>query len=819
MWITDLHDAFRRLRSAPGFTITAILSLSVGIGGSVSMFTLVNSVLLKPLPYPDSGRLVRVINAYTAADASSRKHSDNPGLLPLQFTRWRKQVQSVESIALTKFGCECNLTGTDRPERLGVIEVTAEYFNTLKVHPELGRWFRESEERLGSPRVVILSDSLWRRSFAARPDIVGQNIHIDGVPYEVVGVTPPGLGSFRNEQLHPSLNMGGPIDVFMPIRFTPRQLQSDLADDFVGIARLKPGITLEQARAELDSTLTSIPEYQAAFATLKVRVDVRELHAVVVRDAQSGLLLLLLSVGLLLLIACVNVANLSFVRSTQRVRELAVRVALGASRGNLVRYSLAESFVVAFAGTIVGYILSQWITELAISRVPLLPRTDEIVTDTAVLCFAIGICVLTTILSGTLPAWRASRVDPIEALRAGSRGNTDTLRGGRIRAGLVAAEVALGAVLVCGSGLLLRSLHEVMNTPRGFNGKNVLVSDVDLPAETYRSIEKQASFFRRLREDISSVPGVLHVAANTRLPLESEAIYPVFEEDSAKPLNELTLASWPNVSSNYFDVMRIPLRAGRLFRDEGETENVAVVSESAARKMWPGQHAIGKRVRKSIEGVDDYSRVVGVVGDVLSSALDRVPTPAVYRPYTQRGGRPTAVKLLIQASVPPTALATPFRKAISRLDPDVPAMELRPMQDVIAGSVQIRRFQTSLLSAFALTAVLLAAIGIYGIVAYSTMQRRKEIGVRVALGANAKDVSHLVFRNGLAPVMFGLAVGLVAASLFSRLLASLLFRVSGLDPFTFLTTPLVLILAAAVPCWLIARKASRIDPMDALRLE
>ena len=384
MWIEDVRNAFRCLRSAPGFSITAILSLSIGIGGSVSMFTLVNSVLLKPLAYPGADRLVRVTNAYAATDVSSRKYADSPGLLPLQFTRWRKQVQSLDSIALTTWGCECSLTGTGRPERLGAVNISAEYFDTLKVQPQFGRWFRESEEQRGSPRVAILADSFWRRSFSAQPDIVGQTIHIDGAPYEVVGVTPPALGSFRNEQLHPSLDMGGPIDVFMPIRFTPRQLQSDLADDFVGIARLKPGVTLEQARAELDSTLTSIPEYQAAFTTLKARVDLQELQTVVVRDARNGLLLLLLSVGLVLLIACVNVANLSLVRSTQRVRELAVRAALGASRSNLIRYSLAESFLVALAGTVAGSVLSQWITELAISRAPLLPRTDEIVTDTAV---------------------------------------------------------------------------------------------------------------------------------------------------------------------------------------------------------------------------------------------------------------------------------------------------------------------------------------------------------------------------------------------------------------------------------------------------
>ena len=813
MWIGDLRKAFRYLRSAPGFTITAILSLTIGIGGSVSMFTLVNAVLLKPLSYPDSEKLVWVTNAHTAAYASGTKVVDSPGLLAQEFLHWRKDVRSLESIALVGEICECSLTGTGRQERLRAIDISAGYFDTLKVQPQLGRWFRSSEEQGGSPRVVILTDSFWRRSFAARPDIVGQTIHIEGLPYEVVGVTPPALRSVNPPE------MGGPIDAFMPIRFSQRHLTSPQADDFVGIARLKPGVTLEQARAELDSTLTLIPEYQAAFAALRVRVDLRELKTVVVSDARQGLLLLLFSVGLVLLIACVNVANLSLVRSTQRAREFAIRVALGASRGQLIRYSLAESFLVALAGTIAGSILSQWITDFAISHLPLLPRTDEIVTDTTVLCFAIGMCVLTTILFGALPAWRTSHSDPKEALSAGSRGSTDSLGGGRIRAGLIAAEVALGVVLVIGSGLLLRSLHQVMNAPRGFDGHDILISDLNPPRQSYQSIEKQASFFRRLRDDLSSLPGVQHVAANTRAPLTVEPIFTVFEEGSTKPLNELISAVWPNVTSGYFRVMQIPLRAGRLFRDEGETEPVAIVSESAARRMWPGQDPIGKRVRKSLEPAGDYSRVVGVVADVLGNALDRASTPAVYRPYTQRGGRPAAITLVIQAAVPPASLATPLRQAISRLDPDVTSDPLRPMQDVIANSVQTRLFQTSLLSAFALVAVLLAAIGIYGVVAYTILQRRKEIGVRVALGANAKDVSQLVFRTGLAPVVFGLAGGLVAALLFSRLLAGLLFRVRVTDPVTFLATPVVLILAAAVPCWLIARNASHIDPMEALRLE
>jgi predicted permease len=813
MPIEDLCNAFKRLRSAPWFAITTILSLSVGIGASVSMFTVANCVLLKPLPYPESGRLVSITNAYPAANASLSTYGDNPGLFAGEFIRWRKQVRSLESIALsTSYGSStATLTGTDRPEYLGMISVSAEYFDTLKVQPQLGRWFRESEEQPGAPNVVILSDALWLRRFSARRDIIGQIIHISDVAYEVVGIAPPSLKTF--------LVVPDRVEVFRPVRFSQRQLQSDTADDFTAIARLKPGVTMEQVRAELDSTLAFMPEYHAAFTAFKARVDVQALQAVVVSDARRGLLLLLLSVGLVLLIACVNVANLSLVRYTQRARELALRVALGASRRELIQYALTESLLIAVTGTIVGFLLSQWITEFAISHTSQLPRAEEVVTDTAVVWFAIGICVLTTLLFGSLPAWRVSKVDPLGALNAGSRGNTDALRGGRIRTLLIAAEVALGTVLVIGSGLLLRSFHEVMNTPRGFDGHDSLYADVVLPSPRYGSLEKQASFFFRLRDNLISKPGVSHVAVNTRAPLNGDAIFTVFEGGASKPLNELTSALWPSVTSDYFGIMKIPLRSGRLFRDAGETERVAVVSESVARRMWPGQNPIGKQVRKSNAAAADYSRVVGVVGDVLSSALDRSPTPAIYQPYTQRGGSGVPITVVIQASVPPSSLAASIREAVSGVDADVPVKELRPMQDLIAKSVQVRVFQTSLLGAFALIAVSLAAIGIYSVVAYSILQRRQEIGVRVALGASPKDVVRLVTRNGMTPVLAGLASGTVTAAVFAKLLSSLLFHVRPLDPVTFFSTPIVFILVAAVPCWLISRKASRIDPMDSLRSE
>jgi len=816
MWIENVRSAFRGLRSAPGFTIAATVSLSLGIGGSVAMFTVVNSVLLKPLPYRDSGRLVHVLNAF------GQNKTGLIGLLPLQFTRWREQVQSLDSIALVAVASTGNLTETGRPELVNVIPISAGYFETLKVQPQLGRWFRESEEKRGMPNVAILSDSLWRRAFSARPDIIGRTIRISDAPYEVVGVTPSDFRLVRNPEFAPAPSMSEGADVFTPIRFTTLELQGSLTVPvaYAGIARLKPGITPEQAQAELDSTSSSIGEYQAANSSLKTRIDVREMQTVVVQDARQGLLLLLFSVGLVLLIACANVANLSLVRAAKRWREFAVRAALGASRGDLIRYSLAESFLIALVATIAGSILSLWIRDIAISRAPFLPRTGEIAIDARVLGFAVGVSVLTPILFGLLPAWRASRTDPSKALSSACRGNTESLRVGLVRSVVIAAEVALGTVLVIGSGLLLMSFHRVMNNPRGFDGNDILIADLYLPSARYRVLEKQLSLFRGVHDELVSIPGVVRVTASTRPPLELQgAVFPVLAEGVVKSLNELPGACWPNVTAKYFAAMRIPLRTGRLFRDDGEKEPVAVVSESAARIIWPGQDPIGKRLNKFIEAKDDYSRVIGVVGDVLSGGLDKAPTPTIYRPYTQRGGRPSAFSIMIQAAIGPQALAAPLRDAVSRFDPDVPITELRPMPTVIERSVQARSFQASLLSAFAMVAVLLAVVGIYGVVSYSILQRRKEIGVRIALGADRQDISHLVFRNGLTPVIVGLPIGLLAAGLFARLMSSLLFQVRPLDPVAFIVAPLVLVLAAAAPCWLTARQAARIDPMDCLRLE
>jgi predicted permease len=803
----NFRCAFRNLRSAPGFTATAILSLSIGIGGTVSMFTLVKSILLKPLAYPEPDRLVR-INQNSPFETSNHPRF---ALAPMEFLRWRKEIGSFDSLAVLR-GATVNLTGVGAPQVLGAIRISAEFFDTLKVQPMLGRGFTRNEEQRGMPDVAIISAYLWRQRFSADSHIVGSKIVLNGIPHEVVGVTPPDMRFFRGHQLDLENGLPEKTDVFLPMRFSVAEEQGRFNVSYLGIGRLKPGITPSQAAAELDNSLPSFrfnPPLPGAFRWWTV---VEPLQTAVVARAGKPLWVLFFGVGFVLLIACVNLANLSLMRTAQRTREFAVRAALGAQRRDLLTYSLAESSLLAVLGTVGGVFLSVWITggvvALASSN---LPRLDEMSTDLGVLLFSAAICVLCTLFFGVAPAWRASTVDPLESINSGGRGRTESRRTSRFRRTLVTAEVALGTVLAVGAGLLLTSLQRMMNAPKGFSVDRVLVADFNLPSPKYQATNAIDRFYHGVRDQLAAQPGVLRVAAATWLPLENERFAPAMPEHPGTPESSVAVTRTA-VTPEYFEAMGIPLREGRFFR-EGEPADAVIISESAARLLWPGESPIGRRIELDDPG--NWFRVVGVAGDVLYG-LERPTSPAVYR-LMSGYGLPT-FKLVVKTAAP-DELARSLRRAVAGTDAEIPVSEVRPLSNLIGKSARQRRLETALFLIFAVSAVLLAAIGIYGVVAYAVLQRRMEIGLRIALGADARNVMRLVFQHGMTPVLAGIVVGLGMACIFSKVVNSLLFNTSALAPIPFMASVAVLGLAGAIPCWMNARQTLRIDPAVCLRAE
>lgn len=733
------------------------------------MFSIVNSVMLRPLNYPEPGRLVfisetipKVSHLYPSVPATAG-----------HLVRWQKEMRSFEGAGGID-STTLNLTGAGEPERLGAVAMTWEFLHVLGLRPQLGRWFLAEEGKPDGSNVAILSDSLWRRRFGADPGIVGKKIQLDSKPYEVVGVTPRGMTFPRGGQLHHLVRLPERADVFVPLRFTASQIENQEGDYNYGVvARLRKGVTLEQARAEMAVLMAAVSKENRL--KVEVRAQIEPLQQALVGNAGRGLLVLLGAVGFVLLIVCVNVANLTLVRATGRRREIAIRAALGASRWQLVRHLMIESLTLALLGGALGMVAALWIVDLLVSRVPVeLPRIEESAVDWGVLFYALLLCVGAAGLFGILPAWQISHALPRESLQAGSR-HTDGPRGGRLRGVLVSIEVALSTVLLVGAGLLLASFWKLMNVDRGFEVQNVVAADLSLPDSKYHEPKQRRSFFRRVLEGVEPLPGVLHAGYVSILPLTREGdISMVIKEGGPDvPLIERPITTYRKVSSGYFPSLGIPLRRGRLFTDEGEKESVAVISEGIAARVWPGQDPVGKRFQRGGDSQSPWWRIVGVVGDVRAKGLDKDPELMIYQPYWQRGS--SDLSLVVRTSMDPDAIAAAIRQQVWRVDPDVPVPPLRTMERIVSDSVSQRRFQATLVGAFALTALLLASIG--------------------------------------------LAAGVAAAVALSQLLAGLLFQVSPLDPATFILVPVLLLMVAALACYAPARRATRTDPIEALRYE
>ena len=802
----DLRYGLRTMLKNPAFTIIAVVALALGIGANTAIFSVVNSILLRPLPFKDPDRLVFIWHAYPKLNLMAP-------VSPPGFMDYRARGDVFESAAAS-VGASVNLTGEGEPERIQLRAVTASYFPTLGVMPALGRTFLDEEDQPGHDHVVILSNGLWQRRFGADPSIVGKTITLDGEGYNVVGVMPE---SFR---------LFGQDNIWAPLALSAEQLAPNRrrSEFLMMVARLRPGVTLGQAQAAMNAVAGQIQQDnpQSFPSDGSWGLQVKPVYEEMVADIRPALLVLLGAVGFVLLIACANVANLLLARASGRRREIAIRTALGAGRGRLVRQLLTESVLMSLVGGGLGLLLAVWGVDVLIKlNENNIPRSQEIGIDGRVLAFTFGLSLLTGVLFGLVPALQASKTELTEALKEGGRGSAGRHRT-RFRNLLVVSEIALALVLLIGAGLMVKSFARLLHVNPGFDPQNLLTMQVALPSTKYREPAQRADFYRQTLEKIRSLPGVQAAGAVSNLPLSGSVSSGFFsiEGQEYSPGQQLPHGDIRSATTEYLQAMSIPLSKGRYFNDRDTDANtlVTIIDETIARLYWPDSDPIGKRI--AFNRPDDtkvWIEIVGVVGAVKHKALDADYRGQIYLPHAQspRGGMYLVVRTLGE----PSSMTAMVRSAIQAVDKDQPVYRVMTMEALVTESVAQKRFSMLLLALFAVVAVMLAIVGLYGVMSYGVSQRTHEIGVRMALGAQSRDVLKMVVGQGLALALIGVGVGLVAAFLLTRLMSSLLFGVSATDPYMFASIPLILAAVALLACYIPARRATKVDPMIALRYE
>jgi putative ABC transport system permease protein len=803
--MNDLRYAFRQLIKSPGFTAIAILTLALGIGACSAIFSVVNGVLLRPLDYPNADRIAVIREAQPPQFPEF-------STAPPNYIDWTKQAKSFEQIAAYS-GAQMNLTGEGEPQRLIGQRATANFFAIYGVQPLLGRWFSGEEDAPGKNHVVVLSQPFWQRVFGGAANVIDKQVQLNGESYTVIGVAPVGFGQ-QNK-----------VDVWTPMAFKPDETSNDArgAHYVTTIGLLRPGVTVAQADAEMrviaSQLATQYPNSNKGWT-----VFVMSYLDYSVRNVRVVLYTLLGAVGCVLLIACANIANLLLARATARHREISIRAALGAGRGRLVRQLLTESVLLALLGGAAGLILAHWGLAALLALAPAtLPRTTNIHLDGTVVAFSIALSLITGVIFGAAPAWLAAHTDVNEALKQGARGSTEGGARGKFRSALVILEVAFALVLLGGAGLLARSFMQLTHVDPGFVPENATVLRLALPENKYPKPEPQIAFVDSLLQQLNALPGVQAVGVAQVLPLIAD--YSLTFEIEGRP--ELPQSDWPSttyyaVTPDYFRAMGIRLRRGRVFtaQDDARAPHVAIINETLARQFFPNEDPIGKRINIPNDAPGSpvkWRQIVGIVADIKQYGVDKDTTAQSYEPFAQSPFE--MLNVVVRTSGSPTAMLSALRPAVYAVDKDQPIGSIRPLEEIMAEKISQQRFAMLLLTVFSLTALVIAAIGIYGVMAYSVVQRTGEFGIRMALGAQQADVLRLVFVQGGKLIGAGLLLGLIATLAASRVMSSMLFHTSAYDPLTLFTITILLGAVALVACLLPANRATKVNPVEALRAE
>jgi predicted permease len=809
----DVRYGLRMLAKSPGFTAAAVITLALGIGANTAIFTVVNTVLLHPLPYPDSGRIVNIT-----------RQGGGPDSVPM-FTYWQQNNSLFENLTAYDFtGRGLNLGGGDRPELIQALNVSRNYFRLFGANPILGRTFTVEEDRPGGARVVLMSYGLWQRRFAGDLSVLGKTATLGGAPYTVIGI------------LSPSFQPYPPVDVWMPLEADPSS--TNQAHTLTVSGRLPGGKTLAEANSQMLVIGKQYVQARPEQLGNDDKIQVTPMQQQMTGDVRPALLILLGAVGLVLLIACANVANLLLARAAGRQKGIAIRVAMGAGRGRIVRQLLTESLLLSLAGGVLGLALASWGVRGLLALTPGgLPRVEEMAAvpglNAWVASFTVVLSLATGILFGLFPSIQVSRTDLTSMLKESDGRSGTALKHNRARSVLVVAEVALAVILLCGAALLIRSFSALHNVDPGFDSRKLLTMKVSLAGRKYESASVVDHIARQIVERVERIPGVEAAAVANSLPLEN-GVDMIFDIPGRPPLEGYKFTGdvqWRFVSPHYFEALRIPLRSGRLFGDQ-EPARTVIVNEAMARKFWPNANALGQAILIGAELSPDFEEgsvgIVGVVGNVRENGLDNDPPPVMYQLHSQI---PDAAMKLVNAMLPagvivrtrpgivPTSVSQSVQEALLAGDAQLPAMSVRTMEQLSLRSTARQNFALLLLGVFAAIALLLATVGIYGVISYSVAQRTREIGIRVALGAARSDVARLVIGQGLVLTLIGVAAGLAGAFALTRFLASMLYGVRPTDPLTFVAVPLVLTGAALLACYIPARRATKVDPMVALRYE